>query len=219
MAKSTIVSTLPFTLVEPKPGLIPSIYEIRGARKPDIIGTTQVDDGYHLFVVPLSAENSPPMRVTDTSEKIAKSIIDDIINSMLSVSYEQIERDNETYQALPGLFWIPGVSSIADVMKTHKSRVNQALGNTILWFENLVKLADDDWNKNHQFKTISDLQRKACGFLNLSRDWNFDAVQAMNNRCWACQQSFNPGAILCGNCKAILDKEAFEKRKSEFAQV
>ena len=97
--------------------------------------------------------------------------------------------------------------------------LNQAFKNTIAWFANLVQLADDDWAQTRQYKTISDLQRKACKYLNLTRDWNFDIFTSQNNSCWACKESIHPDALVCSKCNAILNASEYAKRKDSFAKV
>jgi len=66
---------------------------------------------------------------------------------------------------------------------------------------------------------ITDLQRIACKYLRLTREWNFDVFEALGNLCWACKTALNPTAIICQNCKAIINKTEFDKMKGQFANV
>lgn len=208
---------LPFPLTEPKPGLNPSFYRIPAAAD-DGIGILVVEDGFHLVVIPMTDEKTPPMRVTDTSERIAQSLVDDYISGCLAISYDVDEANNAV--PVPGLFWVPGEKSISQIEKEYTSKVSQAKRNTRAWFKNLVMMADDDWAKNHQYKAITDLQRFAAKYLKLEREWNYDAFKEQANLlCWSCKMSVNPQAILCSNCKAILNVAEYEKNKERFAKV
>jgi hypothetical protein len=216
MAQSTVVNTLPFELNEPKPGLIPSIYIIPSAKGIDF-SMLHVNDGYHLVLIPLTDSKVPPMRVTDTSERIAQSLIDDYVNGCLGIDYTRHEETGAI--AIPGMFWVPGAASRSDVVSQHAEKLRAAKNNTIAWFERLVKLADDDWAKNESHRTITDLQRKACTHLGIDREWNFDVFKQLSNLCWACKSTINPAAIICHNCQAVLNATEYEKNKTRFAAV
>jgi hypothetical protein len=91
---------------------------------------------------------------------------------------------------------------VADVTE----KIKEADARQILWFKNLVKMADDDWNKYRQHKTISDIQRYACGYLKLERPWLLDAeVVAALSECPSCFEKVNPRAVVCAHCQYILD--------------
>src|SRR5438132_14196669 len=81
------------------------------------------------------------------------------------------------------------------------------------WFIKLIKLADDDWEKTRQHKFISDMQRYAAKAVGLERPWIIKPMMLEDNKvikCLACQSPISPLAIVCPNCKFILDKEKFE---------
>lgn len=209
MGKSTVVSVLPFVLTEEKPGLNPSYYEIPSAKEKGL-AVLVVKDGFHNVLIPYSDDKAPPMRVTDTSERIAESLILDYVTSCLAVDYET--------GALPGLFWLDGEISEAQIKISYTKRLEQAVTGTKLWFQRLVKLADDDWQKYHQHRSITDLQRSACSYLNMTREWNFDVMTEGNRLCWGCKAAVHPAAIVCGNCKAIINMEEYQKNKDRFVQ-
>lgn len=207
MSKVTLVSTLPFKLTEHKPGLNPSYYEVPAAEYNDI-STIVIEDGFHLLLIPLTDSKVPPMRITDTAEQIAASLIRDYVSAKLAIDLET--------GAIPGLFWVEGKMSTLEIKQRFPHKVEVALHQTTLWFENLVKLADDDWAKSKQHRSISGEQRDACNFLNLEREWNFSAQAELNNLCFACKSVVHPEAIICSVCKAILNQVAYDKKKSQF---
>jgi RNase P subunit RPR2 len=86
------------------------------------------------------------------------------------------------------------------------------------WFTELIKLADDDWNKTHQHKMITDDQRYACKALGMKRDWMVEIPKEVRlTICPACMKDFPTGAIVCQNCRFIIDVEKYEKMKDRFA--
>jgi len=210
MGKSTIVSVLPFALTEEKPGLIPGYYEIPMAEKGDF-SILVVKDGYHNVLIPLADDKAPPMRVTDTSEKIAESLIMDYTNACLAIDYE--------LSAFPGLFWIEGEQTKALIKTLYAAKLKSANEMTMRWFERLVKMADDDWARYHQHRTITDLQRHACTYLNMSKEWNFNVMTDGAKLCWGCKVAIHPRAITCSNCKAIINMEEYTKNKDRYVNV
>lgn len=216
--KTTVVSTLPFALNEFKPGLIPANYEIKAAGHKDF-SITHISDGYHNVLIPMSDEGAPPLRVTDTGEVIAQSLITDFTGSCLGISWEPIlDRDTgETTLdlAIPGLFWVENSLNRNAVKMNHADKLTQAFRNTTFWFERLVTMADNDWQRTHQHKVITHLQRMACKFLNITREWNFEVMAHLENLCWACKSAVHPDAMICMNCKTIVKPKEYEAGMKE----
>lgn len=213
MAKCTVVSTLPFVLEEYKHGLTPHLYVIPAATK-EIPGSIVVEDGFHLVHIPLSDEKQPPMRVVDTAEAIAKGLVLDYITA--SIFTDMQTRANGAY-AIPGLFWVEGAFKPEQIKQQHADKLKSATNNTLAWFERLVKVADDDWERHRQLKMITDIQRAACRYIGLEREWNQDLLaQTSNITCWACQASLHPNSIICRGCNAIINRTEYDKRKADF---
>lgn len=210
----SLVSTLPFLLEERKPGLIPELFVVNPAPK-DGISCSTIEDAHYNMLIPLGDDKSPPIKIPVLGENIAKAIIDDYIGASLAVNFTPSERNNAI--AAPGMFWVEGVRIPAEVEQKFPEKVKKAKNNTIAWFMNLVTIADDDWKRLHQHKAISDLQRKACSYLGLEREWNFDIFQQNDNLCPACMTVLNPKALVCNVCKVVVNQVEFDKRKLQFA--
>lgn len=213
MSKSTVVSTVPFELEEPKPGLFPSLYTIPAAPK-DGFSTLTVGDGYHLFLIPMTDDRTPPMKIIDTSERIAESLIADYIGSCLGTSYTP-DADSKA-PAIPGLFFFEGEYSKKEIGIKFFENIEGAKARTRSWFKRLVTMADDDWAKFHQHKMITDIQRGACNYLGIERDWNFNILTAKTTSCWSCKSPIHPLAITCNSCRAIINMEEYEKHKDRY---
>lgn len=217
--KVTIVSVLPFILTERKPGQIPGYYEIARAPAKGTLGITHITDAWFPELIPFADTKAPARRIDISAEKVADGIVNDYIGSCLAVSHDIADMETGA-RRLPGLFWVHGIWSGSDLIKREAGKVNQATINTIAWFEALVKLADDSWQKYHQHIMITDLQRNACSYLGFKdREWNVNVVEQMaaTVSCPSCFSSVNKNAIKCYNCSYILDLEKYEQNKARFA--
>lgn len=222
--KVTLVSVLPFKLEEFKPGLIPDLYIVPKAKKDDI-AYLEIADGYHYQLIPMANERVPPLKVIDLGEIVASSLIQDFTGANLGVDYTPLENGAVP---VPGLFYFEGIykkdkdkteEDIKKIIKSqHRAEIEKATLNTTAWFERLIKIADDDWSKYHQYRFITDYQRTACTWLGLQREWNFSVFEANNSLCWACKKVVNPSAIICA-CGAILDMDKYNANKDKFVKV
>jgi hypothetical protein len=215
--KVTIVSTLPFVLTERKPGQIPHYYEIAAAPTRETLGITHVGDAWFPELIPFTDDKAPARRVHIPAEGVAEGICTDYIGASLAAQFDPL--DNGAMR-LPGIFWVHGVLTGSQVLEIEPFKVKQAKLNTIAWFEALVKLADDAWQKFHQHIMITDLQRRAASYLGFKdREWNVNVIEALAAQasCPSCMSAVNKGAIICFNCKYILDKVKYEANKGNFA--
>lgn len=218
-AKVTIVSTLPFILTERKPGQIPGYYEIAHAPTKETLGITHVGDAWFPELIPFADEKAPARRIHIPAESVADGIVNDYIGANLAVSHDFTDL-NTGAQRLPGLFWVQGVLSGTTVLREYPDRVEKAKLNTIAWFEALVKLADDTWQKFRQHLMITDLQRSAATYLGFkNREWNVNVIEQLASvaNCPVCMTQVNKAAVICFNCKYVLNKEEYNKKKDQFA--
>lgn len=214
--KVTVISTLPFVLTERKPGQIPGYYEIEAAVDKNSLGITFLGDAWFPELVPFN-EKALPRRIDISAEKVANGIVNDYVGASLAVSHDILPNGA---RRVPGLFWVYGIKNEDEILKTEARKVKQAKLNTMAWFESLVKLADDTWTKFHQHIFITDLQRSAATYLGFKdREWNVDVFEQISNisSCPSCKTQVVTGAIICYNCKYILDKAEYEKNKGNFA--
>lgn len=206
MSISTIVSLLPWSLTEEKPGQFPSVYRINRAPAKGEFGITVIGDAYFLEPVPFADEGTPPRRIDIISKRVADAVVLDYERAQLATNYEWEEGENFKAQALPGLFSLDGEHDHVSIQASSSKKVRQAVYNQTLWFSRLVKIADDDWNRYQRHNVISDMQRAACKWLGLDRPWNFDALQPNQmTKCPACLTIVSVEAAICYNCKVVLD--------------
>jgi hypothetical protein len=198
MSKATLISIVPFPIAEFKPGIYPGFFEI-GASNREIPELLVISDSvYHVEI-----DENRTITVKCPSEDIARSVVDDYIVSNLAFSVEE--------DSSPGFFWKPGAHDLVSVMANFAKDLEYQKGRQIRWFKKLVATADDDWEKSRQHKFISDVQRYAAKYLKLTKPWIISSTQEQGFiKCIACQSSVDAHAIICPNCRCILNMEKYK---------
>lgn len=201
---ATIVSLLPYDLIESKPGLNPNEFTVHKAEPGKFSLTVIPDNVYYLINPdPLSdAKDVRHIKVPVPAMELAQSIINDYVNALLAVSQPD---------AVPGIFVVSGSYSDkkeVGIKFMKEIMVYRQAQNS--WFTNLVNIAEDTWSKTHSPVGISDLQRSACRMLELKRDWLNPLPSEQIEKCPICISPINPGALKCLACGHILDKKAYE---------
>src|SRR6185369_11850581 len=127
--KCTVVSLVPFELLEYKPGLIPPAFLIEAS---DGVIPTLLHVGNSLHYVYLDdTRGSLPVR--GPSDAVARSIVNDYIDSQLGISDD----------AKPGIFWVPGEWNLAEINIKFKDQLEKAKVEQKNWFINCCRIADD----------------------------------------------------------------------------
>lgn len=209
MDSASVISIVPIKIRERKP-MLPAEFNFEPAKleAPFIlhlgkgINDIYVGEGRGHY-----GADRTVIRVPIDAEVVAEAVVTDWVD----VQYGVVPPD-----AIPGLFWLPGLVT-AEKLKD-SPEIKLANERQLNWFKNLVKLADDDWNKYRQHKTISDIQRYAAGYLKLERPWLLDTeiVQALSE-CPSCFEKVHPRAIVCAHCRFVLDQPRYDA--AQFARV
>lgn len=212
----TVVSTVPFAIEENKPGLYPGYFTIPAAQKDDI-EVLVVDKAVSYLYLDHERGSAP---IHHPGEEVAAALCRDYINGNLRIVSEEAE---------PGIFFVTEaltrlkdepesvyLSRVkADIKKKYATRIQEALRRQKNWFIQLVEFADDEWNKFHNHKMISDLQRYACDYLGLTREWNVKGESLGNVFCPACQSTISKDAIVCPQCRVVVKPEEYKAKKFE----
>ena len=200
MSKATIVSLLPIELHEIKPGTYPGDFRIPAAKEGDFEILPIGDSVYYVQFV---LDNRPPLKMTDTAEKTAESIVNDYITTVLGLGPD----------AKPGLFWVPEHLDKKALAVKYATQLATARAQQVKWFTNLVRIADDEWVKSGKMhRSISSLQRSASKFLGLEREWYIEPTTELGPiHCPACRTIVHPLAIVCEKCRAVLKPDEYKK--------
>ena len=193
MPTSTVLSICPFETIEIKP-INRGYFRIPAAAKDDFV-LLYVEDSSYIQRMPATEHN---IVIPVASYHIAKSLVDDFVNTVIEASDE----------AGPGMMWFDIKVTKPEVTLHHKEKLAALFDKQTKWFKNLCKKADDDWNQYHKLGLISGHQRYAAEYLGYKAEWLADYS---NNDgmvdCPACFSKIDARAVVCVNCKAILDRQ------------
>lgn len=198
MSEATVVSLLPFELNESKPGIIPPRFIIPAAPR-DGFSILHVVDARER-VEDLLSEQPRAKFISIPAFDLAKAIVGDFYRSQMGC----------TEDAYPGLFWVEGKLSVPDVQTRHAPKLAEMRQIQTRWLRNLVLVADDLWREFGKHNVITDTMRKAAEMLDLDRTWLL-AAEKIEKTCPVCRSEINETAIICPNCRAILDPDAYKK--------
>lgn len=192
---STVVSLVPFEINETKPGLIPGSFIIPPSTNNEIQILHVTEAIFFVYI----DEQRGSMKITTPSYKVAASIVEDYLTAQLGV-------DPDVH---PAVFWVRGKLTALEVQLRHGDQITSAHESQNRWFDKLIMLADDDWEKTRQHMTISDTQRHAARARGQNRPWLIKPADApvKFKICPSCASSVPEAAVLCPICKLVLDPE------------
>lgn len=199
----TVVSLLPYPVKEPKPGIIPSYFQIPRCKDTNQPSVLQVGEAIHWYESPF--KDQPPIKMTHNSREVAKAIVNDLIEAQLGLDSD----------AAPGLFWVEGHFETKDIVQKFKTNLEDAKNRQLRWFVTLVRIADDDWARYHQHKFVSDLQRYAAKSMGLDREWTTTAISEVMVQCPLCKEYVRGDAIVHSSCGFVLKKEEYMKMQKD----
>ncbi len=197
--KCTVVSFVPFDLVETKPGCYPPTFYIKASdtKIPSILHVGKTFHGVYID------ETRGSLKVENSPDVVAESIVNDYVNSNLGISDD----------AQPGIFWIPGDWSVTEILQKFPEECKRAQTQNEEWFRACCRIADDDFNKYRQHNVVSEAQRKMAVLLGWdpkAHEWMMpkSVIEANMDRCFACKSVLNASdQKVCHVCKAILVKD------------
>lgn len=205
MANCTIISLLPYPVRETKPNIYPGYFQIPSAKE---TGVAVLPIGESVHAIESAYKGQPNIRVVESPKVIAAAIVHDFLESQLA-----IEPD-----AQPGFFFVEGHYTVEEAKKTFPARIKEAEEFQKNWFVVLVRIADDDWEKTHQHKFISDIQRYAAKYLNLNREWIQVTVDNAMDVCPLCKELVRQDAIVHSICGYILKPKEYETMKANIVK-
>lgn len=186
--ESTVISLVPFEIKAHKPGLYPPHFQIEASdmKTPQVL---HVGTAYHFLYMD---ETRGSIRVPNPSDTVARAIVDDYVNSQLSIDDE----------ARPALFWVPERISVDEVKEKFKVEIFKFLMKQKKWFLNVAMLADNDWSRYHQHNVISSFQRKCADFIGWNsqeHEWMSPQTTMRSSACPFCGISVPEGLPVCSN--------------------
>jgi hypothetical protein len=204
MSVSTVVSIVPFPIVESKPGLFPWEYQIAPAEEGDISILHVQDARRPLFI---DAERGSE-HIFVASETVARALVFD---------YSIAKPCQEEGVCGPGLFFIPEEKTKKRIKEENVADLQRIGKLQRAWWKALVRLADDLWMRSHQINQISDLERAACRQMQLKRDWLDDSPDTVT-KCPYCTTLISMAAIVCFACHLPIDMAKYKEVQARMAE-
>lgn len=204
----TVVSLLPYALIEDKPMMLPNTFAIPAASiDGKRLGILHVGEGVHYIPNPLMDEGKPgsSIRQVTIPSEMARSICEDYNCAHVALGED----------ASPGLFWVPGKLTEKQIHQFHSKRLASVRQRQKNWFHNLCIMADADWEKNHDMRAVSDLQRLAARSLGVNKAWVEFKMEEMA-LCPYCHSRVSPEASICSNCREIINPSKHAALKKQF---
>lgn len=195
--KATVISLFPLEINEPKPGMYPGYFVIPAAPLGEF-SYLVVGDGIYYQ----ETKNELTTQVRTPYYEIARSIVEDFQAGHIARIPEIAE---------PGVFWVQGrFDTRAEIKHALADELDRAEKRQLKWFEELVKMADDQFSRTGRHNSVSALQRLAAQRLAVSRPWVLRTGDS-SNTCRFCKQEVPYGAVKCPTCREILDMTAYKE--------
>jgi hypothetical protein len=193
--KATIVSIVPIKIRIPAPHINPSIYEIPAAKIGEIQTLVIGEVTYPIYMGEGRSIINKELAFT-TAEQLSQQYV----GAQLGLGED----------CQPGIFIVPGNFSPDQIKTNFPAELDKATNQQRNWFAKLVNEGDDCWNKFHRSAAISELQRKACTWLGIEREWNIDVAKEVK-KCPACKGVLPDGAVICMSCRTIINQKAYKE--------
>jgi hypothetical protein len=181
-----------------RPSIFPNSYKIE-ASDGKVPKTKVIDDAFYLMEGQIGV--SEPFRVPIPSNELAYSLIQDFKNASMFVDSNKF----------PAVFYIEGIVQPENIIKNHREIVKVHLDAQLRWFQQLIYIADDAWQRFRQHKIINDLHRLAANQLGLDREWLIIPTEV--TRCPGCNEIVNPMQAVCGSCRCIINHDVYKTLK------
>lgn len=200
MSDSIIVSVCNFPVVQTIPGVLPGEYIVEAAAPGEFTITVVKEASNPTYI----DEDRGTLHRTLPSKQIADSIIFDFVTSQLGIGED----------CAPGMFAVEGVFTPEQVrtkLASELARVKRMHAN---WAKRLVEIANDEWEKNHQYQHVSDIHRRAAVYLEMKPEWlSVTAHKDTQQKCRVCKSEIDAQALICPVCKVHLKPDQLAKEK------
>jgi hypothetical protein len=197
--RAVIVSLVPTEISEQKPGLHLANYVIPESDCENPVVFFVQATLYSKYV----GEQVGTIALPVSAYELAKSIVNDYKNCQFGV---------ET-NAQPGLFYCH-VKEFEN-KKWLENKIEETKVIQKNWFNNLIKIATDQYKEKGKLSAVSDFQRKIAKIMGLTdKDyaWIMERSNEISlNKCIACLEKVDKNAVVCSSCGCILDKERYSK--------
>lgn len=210
MSDATVVSLCNYEIgPEHKPQLMPSHFIVPAAKIGECavlhVGYSPETDKVEPIKQYIPQLDHKVLIVNVDPVEVAKSIVEDYCSAKIQTT--ALDR--------PGLFVIEKIVEAEDVKTLYPQEFENAYESHKRWCKRLVKMADDLWSEKRSRRHIDGAMIFGAEFLGLDREWMRIKDQDEIKKCFACKVTVDSDAIICHNCKTVLDKS----RMDEIVQI
>lgn len=152
---------------------------------------------YGVYTIPAATPDGKPATVTVTDRN---DVIDmgDNRRLELPIHARRIAEDLAADLGDFGVFVCEGNAPTAEEIEAANAKLLEIA-------KRLVFDGDQEWARSHNYRVISDLQRRAVKRLGLEREWAYEPKPMAD--CPVCGERIKPGVAVCKSCRAVLDRK------------
>jgi hypothetical protein len=197
--KASVISIFPMDITEKKVTLQPATFFVPMGT-PDKPSITLIGGAsWWRDIQP----DEPLLEIPQPASLVAQSVVEDYVIGILGYSKEERQ---------PGLFWLPGVVTEAELKTKYKNELAKSDRLQKAWYMELIKMADAIWARtNGNPIAIADLMRIAAKQTQTERAWTRDFSMVEMTKCPACGAPRNPEFPICGACKTVVDPKKYKE--------
>ena len=145
------------------------------------------------------------------SREIAEAIVRDEVQSCINITVGHSQ---------PAIMLFNGKLDKTEIVLTKQKELTVIREMQKKWFMELVRQADIDYAQMKSPGVVSELQRKAAKALNLrNKPWDIEAEVENITTCPMCQAIVSPQAIICSQCKYVINQKLWEENKDRFVSI
>jgi hypothetical protein len=199
--KSTVFSIAPFLVYQFMPGLYPGRFEIPACLDDSKPQRLLISASEHMMYV---ANQKRPTRIVTPSFIIAQAIVNDFLDGQLWTSPD----------SHPGICYLQGDVSLEKFLINNKDIFSEMRKSQKNWFVRICKETDNEWEKFHHHRVVSDQAKFAAKTLGLEPEWLSAEIKGFTfTKCPACGTANNSNNAVCMTCRCILNDEKFKALK------
>jgi hypothetical protein len=198
---ATLFNMYPINVNENIPGIHPSYFALKSPTLEERMTCLVIGKTLHYIYVD---SDRPMMEKITPSDQVAASIIEGLMSAWPLVDAS----------SRPALFFAAGEWNRDTAELEFKDSIKQVLELQNNWLRNILEQGDQFYTRaNRDARVITILHREAAQRLGAKREWAF--ALDPNRICPFCSAPVVFNAVICRECKEIINPSAYNRLKSE----
>lgn len=197
---ATLMNRSPLNIDENIPGIYPAYFNLPAPTREQKMTIQVIEKAEHHIY--LDADR-PMMRNEIDAEVLAASVIEGLM-----ASWPMVGKD-----CRPAFFAASGGWTVESALKELAKPIKEADEIQNHWFQQLLMQADSYYSRAKDTRVITMLHREAAERLGAKREWAFNLDP--NKVCPFCSAPVIFNAVICRECKEVINPEAYRRLKAE----